>query len=171
MEFLKPKTSCKTSCFFLNDAMFWRCFWKSIDVDVFDDVLQNAKHRAYDASNDVNRPPLMRGGIVSGLFWQGEEKCVSLWMWIEGVFVLLYVWMIYNGRNAYVAHQRNNWFLYHNIALAAKMSWHSPWKKIFLTVGKKGYKFQISCYLASVSGTLPQLFRHFGILIAWPVSP
>ena len=27
-------------------------------VDVFDDVLQNAKHRAYDASNDVNRPPL-----------------------------------------------------------------------------------------------------------------
>jgi len=58
MEFLKPKTSCKTSCFFLNDAMFWRCFWKNIDVDVFDDVLQNAKHRANDASNDVNRPPL-----------------------------------------------------------------------------------------------------------------
>ena len=58
MGFLKPKTSCKTSCFFLNDAMFWRCFWKNIDVDVFDDVLQNAKHRAYDASNDVNRPPL-----------------------------------------------------------------------------------------------------------------
>ena len=58
MEFLKPKTSCKTSCFFLNDAMFWRCFWKNIDVDVFDDVLWNAKHRANDASNDVNRPPL-----------------------------------------------------------------------------------------------------------------
>ena len=34
--------------------MFWRCFQKNIDVDVFDDVLQNAKHRA----NDVNRPPL-----------------------------------------------------------------------------------------------------------------
>ena len=29
MEFLKPKTSCKTSGFFLNDAMFWRCFWKT----------------------------------------------------------------------------------------------------------------------------------------------
>ena len=33
-------------------------FLNNIDVDVFDDVLQNAKHRAYDASNDVNRPPL-----------------------------------------------------------------------------------------------------------------
>ena len=53
MEFLKPKTSCKTSCFFLNNAMFWRFFWKNIDVDVFDNVLQNAKHQA----DDVNRPP------------------------------------------------------------------------------------------------------------------
>ena len=59
MEFLKPKTSCKTSGFFLNDAMFWRFFWKNINVDVFDDVLQNTKHRANDASNDVNRPPLI----------------------------------------------------------------------------------------------------------------
>ena len=58
MEFPKPKTSWKTSCFFLNDAIFWRCFWKNIDVDVFDDVLQNSKHRANDASDDVNRPPL-----------------------------------------------------------------------------------------------------------------
>ena len=58
MELLKPKTSCKTLCFFLNDAMFWQCFWKNIGVDVFDDVLQNAKHRANHASNDVNRPPL-----------------------------------------------------------------------------------------------------------------
>ena len=65
MGFLKPKTSCKTSCFFLNDAMFRRCFWKNIDVDVFDDVLQNAKHRANDASNDVNPPPL----CVWLLFW------------------------------------------------------------------------------------------------------
>ena len=31
---------------------------KNIDIDVFDDVLQNTKHRANDASNDVNRPPL-----------------------------------------------------------------------------------------------------------------
>ena len=59
MEFLNPKTSCKTSGFFLNDAMFWRFFWKNIDVDVLDDVLQNAKHRPNDASNDVNRPPLL----------------------------------------------------------------------------------------------------------------
>ena len=43
--------------------MFWRCFWKNIDVDVFEDVLQNAKHRAYDASNDVNRPPLSKRGL------------------------------------------------------------------------------------------------------------
>ena len=63
MEFPKPKTSWKTSCFFLNDAMFWRCFWKNINVDVFDDVLKNAKHRANNASNDVNRPPLARGDV------------------------------------------------------------------------------------------------------------
>ena len=62
MEFLKPKTSYKTSCFFLKNAMFCRCFWKNIDVDVFDDVLQNAKHRVYDASKDVNRPPLLARG-------------------------------------------------------------------------------------------------------------
>ena len=36
-------------------------FEKNIDVDVFVDVLQNAKHRANDASNDVNRPPLSIG--------------------------------------------------------------------------------------------------------------
>ena len=41
--------------------MFQRCFKKNIDVDVSDDVLQNAKHRAYDASNNVNRPPLPEG--------------------------------------------------------------------------------------------------------------
>ena len=63
MEFLKPKTSCKTSCFFLNDAMFWRCFWKNTNVNVFDDVLQNAKHRA----NNVNRPPL--GALVVWYRW------------------------------------------------------------------------------------------------------
>ena len=37
---------------------FGDVFEKNIDVDVFDDVLENAKHRANDASNDVNRPPL-----------------------------------------------------------------------------------------------------------------
>ena len=39
-------------------------FEKNIDVDVFDDVLQNAKHRANDASNDVNRPPLAIGVVT-----------------------------------------------------------------------------------------------------------
>ena len=39
--------------------MFWRCLWKNIDFDVFDDVWKNPKHRANDASNDVNRPPLL----------------------------------------------------------------------------------------------------------------
>ena len=39
--------------------MFRRLFEeKNIKVDVFDDVLQNAKHRTNDASNDVNCPPL-----------------------------------------------------------------------------------------------------------------
>ena len=113
MEFLKPKTSCKTSCFFLNDAMFWRCFWKNIDVDVFDDVLQNAKHRANDASNDVNRPPLdgpaqirtnwfcpEMGQPKSGqtefglkwaspnqdkliLTWNGTARIRTNWFWLE----------------------------------------------------------------------------------------
>ena len=55
MESLKPKTSCKTSCFFVNDAMFLK---KNVNVDVFDDVLQNAEHRANDASNDVICLPL-----------------------------------------------------------------------------------------------------------------
>ena len=48
-----------------------RCFGdffeKNIDVDVFDDVLQNAKHRANDASNDVNRPPLTGYWLCSSL--------------------------------------------------------------------------------------------------------
>ena len=42
--------------------MFWRCFLKNINVDVFDNVLENTKHRANDASNDVNRPPLVPYG-------------------------------------------------------------------------------------------------------------
>ena len=42
---------------------FGDVFLKTIDVDVFDDVLQNAKHWAYDASNDVNRPPLWQAGV------------------------------------------------------------------------------------------------------------
>ena len=37
---------------------FGDVFEKNVDVDVLDDVLQNAKHRANDASNDANRPPL-----------------------------------------------------------------------------------------------------------------
>ena len=56
MEFPKPKTSLKTSCFFLNDAIFWRCFGKNIDVDVFDDVHQNSKHRANNATMLIAHP-------------------------------------------------------------------------------------------------------------------
>ena len=33
---------------------FGDVFEKNIDIDVFDDVLKNTKHRG----NDVNRPPL-----------------------------------------------------------------------------------------------------------------
>ena len=55
----RPKTSRKTSHFLLNDAMFQRCYEKNIDLDVFDDVWKKTKHRINDASNDVNRPPLL----------------------------------------------------------------------------------------------------------------
>ena len=85
MEFQKPKTSWKTSCFFLNDAMFCRCFWKNIDVDVFDDVLQKAKHRANDASNDVNRPPLLQSPESLYLL-----QCSS---WI-GIMAIIHPWSI-----------------------------------------------------------------------------
>ena len=55
--------------------MFWRFFFKNIDVDVFDDVLQNAKHRANDASNDVNRPPLNGGDLALADFkWQDKYR-------------------------------------------------------------------------------------------------
>ena len=43
-------------------------FLKNINVDVFDDVLQNAKLRANDASNDVNRPPLFATPATLFLF-------------------------------------------------------------------------------------------------------
>ena len=62
----RPKTSRKTSHFLLNDAMFQRCFEKNIDLDVFDDVWKNPKHRINDASNDVNRPPLGWLGDTQG---------------------------------------------------------------------------------------------------------
>ena len=42
---------------------------KNINVDVFDDVLQNAKHRANDASNDVNRPPLAEPQFFKSLYF------------------------------------------------------------------------------------------------------
>ena len=41
---------------------FGDVFEKTIDVNVLDDVLQNAKHCAYDASNNVNSPPLVGEG-------------------------------------------------------------------------------------------------------------
>ena len=43
---------------------FGNVFEKNIAFDVFYEVLQNAKQRANDASNDVNRPPLPTGHIV-----------------------------------------------------------------------------------------------------------
>ena len=63
----RPKTSRKTSHFLLNDAMFQRCFEKNIDLDVFDDVWKKPKHRINDASNDVNRPPLLTAQSQSEL--------------------------------------------------------------------------------------------------------
>ena len=51
-------------------------FLKNIDVGVFDDVLQNAKHLANNASNDVNRPPLQPGRF------QSKDK--SKWLAVMG---------------------------------------------------------------------------------------
>ena len=61
MEFLKHKKHVKHLAFSLTMRCFGDVFEKNIDVDVFDDVLQNAIHRANDAPNDVNRPPLPGG--------------------------------------------------------------------------------------------------------------
>ena len=55
-----------------------------MDVNVFDDVIQNAKHRANDASSDLTHPPLVPGGhrgaiLIKRLhpgtyFHHGEKK-------------------------------------------------------------------------------------------------
>ena len=74
----RPKTSRKTSHFLLNDAMFQRCFEKNIDLDVFDDVWKNPKHRAHDASNDVNRPPLLTG-ITDSRDASASKKRFCVW--------------------------------------------------------------------------------------------
>ena len=34
-------------------------FLKNININVFGDVLKNAKHQAHNESNDANRPPLL----------------------------------------------------------------------------------------------------------------
>ena len=58
--------------------MFWRCFWKQIDVD----VLQSAKHRANDASNDVNRPPLLSTRQERGKWgWSIFLQTMKWWRW------------------------------------------------------------------------------------------
>ena len=49
-------------------------FLKNIDVNVFDDVLKNAKHRANDASNDANRPPLPPAGVSPVSRHQGARQ-------------------------------------------------------------------------------------------------
>ena len=119
MEFPKPKTSWKTSCFFLNDAIFWRCFWKNIDVDVFDDVLQNSKHRANDASNDVNRPPLLKGPL-------------DFWLSIFLIWVQLSTAIIYNEKET-----RETWLIPHKTSEKLPSErifafWPSGHKKCFL---------------------------------------
>ena len=58
---------------------FGDVFEKNIDVNVFDHVPQNAKHRANDASNDVNRPPLI-GSLFHkklGPYWVPISKLGS----------------------------------------------------------------------------------------------
>ena len=62
--------------------MFWRFFGKNIDVDVFDDVPQNAKHRVNDASNDVNRPPLL---VEAGGLRNLNLRIWNLDWWIGGL--------------------------------------------------------------------------------------
>ena len=51
---------------FYNYEMFRRCFWKNIDVNVFDDILQNTKHRA----NNVNRGNSLVYGIGEKVWWK-----------------------------------------------------------------------------------------------------
>ena len=88
MAFLKPKTSWKTSHFLLNDAMFQRCFEKNIDLDVFDDVWKNPKHRINDASNDVNRPPLLEARLHWHWSLLDQDPAVFVWrlFWSCGQF-------------------------------------------------------------------------------------
>ena len=65
---------------------FGDVFEKTIDVDVFDDVLWKTKHRANDASNDVNCPPLhglsakcTKEEVKSGSeVWQIDKKDNSM---------------------------------------------------------------------------------------------
>ena len=54
------KHRAKTLHFLLSNAMFCTMFFlKTLSPYVFDDVLQKAKHRTNNASNGVNRPPLL----------------------------------------------------------------------------------------------------------------
>ena len=38
-----------TMMIMINDAIFSRCFWQNIDLNVLDDVWKNPKHNAHDA--------------------------------------------------------------------------------------------------------------------------
>ena len=72
---------------------FGDVFEKNIDINVFDDVLHNAKHRANDASNDVNRPPLAaeaRHASSKGLLKEKFAKC-SLYFSLSCVMVIVFV--------------------------------------------------------------------------------
>ena len=69
--------------------MFQRCFEKNIDLDVFDDVWKKPKHRINDASNDVNRPPLLASGNCDLL---GTAPFVrTCWIWYCSYFIVNYV--------------------------------------------------------------------------------
>ena len=57
----------KHRAFSITMRCFGDVFEKNI-VYILDDVFQNAKHRANDAPNDVNRPPLVwPGGVMQKL--------------------------------------------------------------------------------------------------------
>ena len=66
--FLKPKTL----HILLNDAMFQQCFEKTSTLMFL--TMFEKKHRLNDASNDVNRPPLVTGPLKGKLKIQITNK-------------------------------------------------------------------------------------------------
>ena len=95
---------------FAEDKMLW--------FNVFDNVLKNAKHRANDASNVVNRPPLGGGGGgMEGMFYgaynrQGRQMTVASrscnWFMMRRKQMIMFIVMLMpQSQNLYVSFKSN----------------------------------------------------------------